>query len=124
MLVLEAILDRAEKLDLPMAKNMFIKTNKKPLPEPPYLIYLVEETQRGSDQHNLLREIDASIELYTDRTPDEGLEARIENEVLFDVSFRKYQASITNENMVQTAYEFAITQKKEGKIKKWTKELF
>lgn len=110
----EAILERAEKLGLPMAKEKFVKTNKKPIPDLPYLIYLTEETQRGSDQRNMLREIDASLELYTDRKADEELERRIEKEVLFDISFRKDQATIESENMVQTAYEFAITQKKEG----------
>lgn len=44
--------------------------------------------------------------------PDESLEGRIEEEVLSDLPFRKYQTEITSENMVQTAYEFNITQKK------------
>ena len=63
-------------------------------------------------EKNRIREIDGSLELYTDRTPDGSLEERIEEEVLFDLSFSKYQAEITSENMVQTAYEFNITQKK------------
>lgn len=85
---------------------------EKPVPNPPYIIYLVSEEQRGDDNKNRIREIDGSLELYTDRTPDGSLEERIEEEVLFDLLFSKYQAEITSENMVQTAYEFNITQKK------------
>lgn len=112
MATFENILKRAAALGLPMAKDQFEKTNKKPVPDPPYLVYLQEETQRGDDHKNRIREIDGSLELYTDRRPDPDLEAKIENEVLPDIEFRKYQAKINSENMVQTAYEFTIIQKK------------
>ena len=52
------------------------------------------------------------MELYTDRRPDPDLEAKIENDVLFDVEFEKYSARIPDENMVQTSYDFRIVQKK------------
>lgn len=86
--------------------------SEKQIPDPPYIVYLVSEDQRGNDNKNTIREVDGSIELYTDRTPDESLEGRIEEEVLSDLPFKKYQTEITSENMVQTAYEFNITQKK------------
>ena len=95
-----------------VTKNAWKKTAKKQIPDPPYIVYLVSEDQRGDDNKNTIREIDGSIELYTDRTPDESLEGRIEEEVLSNLPFRKYQTEITSENMVQTAYEFNITQKK------------
>ena len=106
------MLKRATAIGLPITKNAWKKTAKKPVPDPPYIVYLVSENQRGDDNKNRIREIDGSLELYTDRTPDGSLEERIEEEVLFDLPFDKYQAEITSENMVQTAYEFNITQKK------------
>ena len=112
MPTIEEIIKRATTIGLPITKNAWKKTAKKPIPDPPYIVYLVSENQRGDDKKNRIREINGSLELYTDRTPDESLEGRIEGEVLFDLPFNKYQAEITSENMVQTAYEFNITQKK------------
>ena len=111
MPTIEEIIKRATAIGLPITKNAWKKTAKKPVPDPPYIIYLVSEDQRGDDNKNRIREIDGSLELYTDRTPDGSLEERIEEEVLFDLLFSKYQAEITSENLVQTAYEFNITQK-------------
>ena len=120
MTTFEEIIKRATGIGLPIAKNEFRKTAKKPVPDPPYLVYLISENQRGDDTGNRIREIDGSIELYTDRVPDESLEEQIEEKVLFDVEFEKYQATITSENMVQTAYEFKVTQKKGER--KWQKQ--
>ena len=39
-------------------------------------------------------------------------EKQIEEKVLFDFEFRKYQAQIPQEDTTQTAYDFTITQKK------------
>ena len=111
MPTIEEIIKRATAIGLPITKNAWKKTAKKQVPDPPYIVYLISENQRGNDKMNTIREIDGSLELYTDRTPDESLERQIEKEVLFDLPFEKYQADITSENMVQTAYEFNITQK-------------
>ncbi len=113
MTTLETVLERLEELKLPVAFREFKDTKRNPAPEPPFIVYLIEERQRGSDDRNRLREISASMELYTDRTPDAEIETRIENEVLFDVEFSKYQAEIREENTVQTAYDFQILQRKE-----------
>lgn len=112
MATLETIIQRAEATGLPVAHNEFVSTKQKPAPDPPFICWLSSERQRGSDDKNRIREIAASIELYTDRKEDPELEKRIENEVLFDVEFQKIQAKIEEENMVQTAYDFTITQKK------------
>lgn len=111
MTTFEEIITRAEALGLPITKNEFKKTAKKPIPEPPYIVYLASESQRGDDTRNRIREIKGSIELYTDRVPDESLEEKLEKEALFDVEFEKFQAVIPAENMVQTAYEFTVVQK-------------
>ena len=109
----ETILERLDALNLPVAHREFKDTKRNPAPEPPFVVYLIEERQRGSDDRNRLREISVSLELYTDRTPDAEIERRIEDEVLYDVEFVKYQADIREENTVQTAYDFEILQRKE-----------
>lgn len=68
--------------------------------------------QRGDDTKNRIREIEGSLELYTERKADPDLEKQIEETVLFDVEFRKYQEQIPQEDTTQTAYDFTITQKK------------
>lgn len=112
MTTFEKILERAETLGLPIAHNEFVKTNKKGIPDPPFMVWLSTEGQRGDDKRNRIREINGSLELYTERREDPAIEKRIEEEVLFDIEFRKYQTPITSENTVQTAYDFTIVQKK------------
>lgn len=56
-------------------------------------------------------EIHAALELYTDKVADNSLEKEIEENVLFDVEYTKYQETIESEDMVQTAYEFTIYEK-------------
>lgn len=111
MPTLETIIERAAGIGLPVAFVEFKDTKQNPAPEPPFLIYLYTEKQRGSDDRNRIREISASLELYTDRVQDPELEARIENEVLFDVDFTKFPLPIHEENMFQSAYDFTIIQK-------------
>ena len=112
MTTFEEIIKRAEGLGLPIARNQFTATNKKPVPDPPFLVYISAERQRGDDTKNRIREIEGSLELYTERKADLDLEKQIEEKVLFDVEFRKYQAQIQQEDTTQTAYDFTITQKK------------
>lgn len=112
MTTFEEVIKRAEGLGLPIAHNQFIPTNKKPVPDPPFLVWLSTEQQRGDDTKNRIRQIEGSLELYTEKRADPEIEKRLEEEVLFDVEFRKYQATIQNEDTVQTAYDFTITQKK------------
>lgn len=107
----ERIIERAVALGLPIAEYEFRDTKRNPAPDPPFLIYFCSEDQTGTDTGNRIRKISASIELYTDRTPDHNLERRIETEVLFDIDFHKTTAPIQSENMYQTAYDFNIVQK-------------
>lgn len=111
MVTFEEVLQRAATLGLPIAHNEFVVTKATPAPDLPFLCWLSEESQRGSDDRNRIREISGSIELYTDRKPDEAIEKKIESLVLYDVAFTKNQVLIQNENMVQTAYDFQIVQK-------------
>lgn len=115
MATFEEIIKRAETLGLPIAEYEFRATKSNPPPAPPFIVYLSTEEQRGTDEKNRIRQISGSIELYTDRKADHVLERRIEDEVLFDVEFQKYGAPIPDEDTYQTAYEFTIVQKKEGR---------
>ena len=109
---LEIIIDRAKATGLPLAKDAFRETKENPLPVPPYLVYIVPQVVgRGSDERILLHEIHAALELYTDKVVDGSLEKEIEEKVLFDVDYTKYQDTIESEDMVQTAYEFTIYEK-------------
>lgn len=54
---LETIIDRAKATGLPLAKDAFRETKENPLPEPPYLVYIVPQVVgRGSDERILLHE--------------------------------------------------------------------
>lgn len=104
------VLKRIEVLNLPVAYLEFKASKKNPPPMPPYLIYFCSEIGRGADCKVNLKEKNVSIELYTDTEPDFELEEKIEKLVLFDIEYQKYQA-VTEEKMVQTAYEFNLIEK-------------
>lgn len=109
---LETIIKRAESLGLPIAKDAFRETRETPLPEPPYLVYITPQINgRGGDDAILVHEIFAALELYTDKAANGELEKLIEEKVFFDTDYQKYQDTIEDEDMVQTAYEFTIYEK-------------
>lgn len=109
---LETIIKRAESLGLPIAKDAFRETRETPLQEPPYLVYITPQINgRGGDDVILVHEIFAALELYTDKAANGELEKLIEEKVFFDTDYQKYQDTIEDEDMVQTAYEFTIYEK-------------
>ena len=108
----QRIIDRAAALGLPIAENEFKKTKETPLPNPPYLIYYEDEsTTGGGDNIALYKKRKTVLELYTTKKCDEALEKKIEQEVLHDIGYGKYQALIQSEELVQTAWDFVITEK-------------
>lgn len=56
MPTIEEIIKRATAIGLPITKNAWKKTAKKPVPDPPYIIYLVSEDQRGDDNKNRMKQ--------------------------------------------------------------------
>lgn len=99
---------RAESLGLPIAKNAFEGTLENPVPDLPYLVYLIPHTSsRGADDVNNLMADDWSLELYTvaDDEAAEAIMEQIENKVLFDVEYEKFISPIEDEECFQTAYE-------------------
>ena len=108
---LNTIIERVKALNIPIAHNEFVATKQNPAPQPPFICWLSSEKQRGSDEKNRIKEINGSLELYTDRVADPLKEALIETKILYDIPFQKSQALIREENMVQTAYDFVTTEK-------------
>lgn len=110
---LETIIERARALGLPLAKDEFRETKETPLPELPYLVYITpqDNVSKSDDGAVGVRAIQAAMELYTDKIADSSLEKEIEQKVLYDVGFNKFQETIQSEDMVQTAYEFTIYEK-------------
>lgn len=108
----DEIIARATALGLPIAENEFRKTKETPLPDPPYLIWF-EDGKHGTGADNAVLFVEKKIvlELYTDKIADEAIEQKIEQQVLYDTEYRKYQALIQNEDLVQTAYEFTVLEK-------------
>lgn len=110
---LETIIERAKALGLPLAKDEFRETKETPLPELPYLVYITPQTSKSSSDDGAVsvERIQVALELYTDKAADESLEKEVEKKVLYDIDFKKYQETIQNEDMVQTAYEFTVYEK-------------
>lgn len=118
MATVEELIGRAKAAGLPIANMAFEETEESPVPEPPYLVYLItNQRMRGADTVNNIKETDFSLELYTDlfASDREALEEAVEQAVFFDVETEKYVAFIESENMVQTAWEAnGLIQKMKG----------
>ena len=109
---LDTILGRLDAFGVPFAHFEFEDSETNPAPEPPFIIWIQTVTSRGPDcGPAMLEQVEVAIELYTN-FPDETLEKRLENEILAGVDYRKFQATIDTENLIQTAYEFTILQKR------------
>ena len=110
---LETIIERARAFGLPLAKDEFRETKETPLPELPYLVYITPQTSVSCSDDGAvgIRKIQAAIELYTDKIADSSLEKEVEQKILFDIEYNKYQETIESEDMVQTAYEFTVFEK-------------
>ena len=99
---------RAEKIGIPFTKNEFTGTLDDPVPELPYMIYLLPHSAAaGADGLNNLVSEDWDLELYTKEDGEDlkTLTERIETEVLADVTYEKFTAYIEDEECYQTAYE-------------------
>lgn len=108
MATVETILKRCKVLGLPMAKNAFQGTVDDPVPDMPYIVYLLpHEKSRGADLINNIKESDIDLELYTvaDDAEREELAERICNEVLFDLEHDDFVAPVEGEDCFQTAFE-------------------
>lgn len=104
------IIERLTDLGYPIAWNEFSDTKKSPAPAPPFICYLYEEIMDGPDNLNKIKTTNVSVELYSDRKPNETAETAIEK-ALIDVKFTKGRDQIPEENMFLTTYDFTVKEK-------------
>jgi len=95
---------------IPIAYRAFRPYKNKPVPNPPYLIYLIEhEAAYGADYKNLVKEKNVRVELYADKK-ELKLEEKVE-QALSAYDHDKYEDFIESEAMYMTAYEFTVFEK-------------
>ena len=95
---------------VPIAYRKFKPYKNKPVPNPPYMIYIIEqESGRGADNKNLLFEKTVFLELYS-VSKNEVLEEKIEN-ALCALEWDKYEDYMENEKLYVISYEFKFIQK-------------
>ncbi len=90
---------------LPYAYQKFKPYKNKPLPDPPYIKWFIDDEHHfGSDDKNFLKRCKITFELYT-KSRDKKIEAQIEaalNGVEFDV-WREY---LEDQKLHLASYEF------------------
>jgi hypothetical protein len=110
MAVNKEIEDMLSPVGLPLAYRQFKPYKNKPVPKPPYLIYIIErEKGSGADGKNLVKERTVTIELYSDRKSTE-LEDKVEA-AISAFEFDKYEDYIEGESLYMVSYEIIIYQK-------------
>jgi hypothetical protein len=103
---LKAILDQA---GYPVAYSHFIESENSPVPDPPFVCYLVTDSDNFYADNVVYKQIlNVQIELYTD-TKDLEVEANIER-VLNDneIPFSTSEVYIESEAMFQKLYEVRL----------------
>ncbi len=102
---LSEIREKLLTLDLPVAYLRFKKAQKLP-----YIVYYESDTEiKGADNYNLYRDVEITIELYTE-DKDPQLERRLENlfrEVEID---KDCDTALEDEEMILTVFSFRTIQ--------------
>ena len=110
MAVNERIETLLNPIGLPLAYREFKPFKNKPVPKPPYLIYLIDnESGRGADGKNLLMRKRVTVELYSN-IKSTAYEAAVEA-AISEFEFEKYEDYIDGEKMYCVSYEFDIYEK-------------
>lgn len=95
---------------VPIAYRKFKPYKNKPVPPPPYIIYIIErESGRGADNKNLLVKKSVFMELYS-KEKNTVLEKKIETSISA-FEWDKYEDTIESENLYVVSYEFDIYEK-------------
>lgn len=101
-----------EKIGLPFAYRHFKPYKNKPLPEPPYMVWYIDDEQHfGSDDKNFLNRQKITFEFYS-RIKDRKTERKIETALNF-VKFDKWEEYKEAEKIYFVSYEFEIISKLE-----------
>lgn len=110
MTTYEDIIERVKALGIPTAEYEFTDTKQNPAPAPPFIAYFETESISGPDGFARIRDVTATVELYTDRDRDPELESKLEA-CFHDIDYTKTPAKISEENMFYVSYEFELKQK-------------
>lgn len=103
---LEALLSN---VNIPLAHRRFKAYKNKPLPDPPYMIYVTDESFRGGDDEIFYKQVDVILELYT-RLPSPALELLIET-AISEYEFEKSEDELEKESLYVVTYEFTFYEK-------------
>ena len=97
-----------EGLGLPFAFEKFKPYKNKPLPDPPYIVWFIDnEHNYGSDDKNFLKHCNITIELYT-KSRNKEIERQIEK-ALNSVEFDVWHEYLEDQKLHLASYEFEIT---------------
>lgn len=104
-----------EALGIPYAYQKFKAYKNKPLPDPPYIKWFIDnEHQFGGDDKNFLNRCHITLELYT-KNRDKQIEQKIE-EALNGVEFDVWRDYIEDQKLHLASYEFETIIKIGGQI--------
>ncbi len=93
------------EMGLPFAYRRFRPFKGRPLPEPPYIVWYIDEEQDfGSDSENLLKRQKITVELYS-KNKDRENEAKLEHMLKF-TDFDKWEDYVEREKLYVVLYEF------------------
>jgi hypothetical protein len=94
---------------LPVAYSHFVEADNSPLPEPPFIVYLITYSSNQSADDQVYKQIqNVQIELYTDKKDldSEAILERILNEN--DLPFSTTETYIESEALFQKIYEVRL----------------
>ena len=110
MVVNKKIEEMLSTVGIPLAYLQFKPYKNKPVPSPPYLIYLISsERGYGPDDRNLITQKRVAVELYSN-VKDTQLEKKVES-ALSAYEYEKSEDYIESENMYMVTYDFNIYEK-------------
>lgn len=110
MAVNERIEMLLSRIGIPFTYREFKPYKNKPAPNPPYLVYLIDnEKGFGADGKNLIMRKHITVELYSD-TKNILIEEMVEDSIS-EYEFEKYEDYIKEEKMFCISYEFDIYEK-------------
>lgn len=99
MLKIEELADMLAQVNIPVAYSHFVKADGNPMPEPPFMVYLEEDSNNfGADNKVWKKYINYRIELYSDEK-DLRLELKLED--LLDEHGTYYETTETYINSQQ-----------------------
>lgn len=108
-MTLEELKDILEATGFPVAYSHFVESENEPIPEPPYLIYIVAYSSHFSADDQVYKPIEnAQIELYTSRKDVEAENIVESLLTLNHIPFATTETFIESEELYQKIYEMRL----------------